>query len=257
MDDKSQTVNLDLETTCIQTVDLDSIKYINDPFPYCVIDNFIENKDLIQYISNEVNNMKLNNANCKFTNEKERNKFAFDKISNLPVKINDLLTHLTSKEFVKKLEKLTGISGLIVNDKSLKGAGIHIITTGGRLGLHTDFNSFIHPKYGKLDRRINLLLYLNENWQDDYKGDLLLCDASTKKVAKRISPVINRCVIFNTTNKSIHGHPEDLNVPPNIRRKSIAVYYYTINKNSKLDFEGDAPHSTLWHEYKNFEDLTK
>jgi Rps23 Pro-64 3,4-dihydroxylase Tpa1-like proline 4-hydroxylase len=65
---------------------------------------------------------------------------------------------------------------------------------------------------------------------------------------KRIHPIFNRCVIFNTTKKSVHGHPEALCVPDDdLHRRSIAVYYYTKNYNKELDFEGDPAHSTIWH----------
>ena len=94
--------------------------------------------------------------------------------------------------------------------------------------MHTDFNTYYHKKYGKLDRRINLLLYMNKDWDPSYKGDLILINPNTG-IMKRIEPIFNRCVIFNTTNKSIHGHPEPLNVPDdNTYRKSIAVYYYLL-----------------------------
>jgi hypothetical protein len=59
------------------------------------------------------------------------------------------------------LESLTGIHGIIANSLDLQGAGIHRIENNRFLQVHTDFNSYTHPIYGKLDRRINLLLYLN------------------------------------------------------------------------------------------------
>ena len=80
----------------------------------------------------------------------------------------------------------------------------------------------------------------------EYKGHLCLCDADKKLCVKKILPILNRCVIFSTTNKSVHGHPERLNVPPHIPRNSIAVYYYTVNTNGDLDFEGDKKHGTVW-----------
>ena len=44
---------------------------------------------------------------------------------------------------------------------------------------------------------------------------------------KEVAPLFNRCVIFNADADSFHGHPEPLNTPPDITRKSIALYYYT------------------------------
>ena len=79
-----------------------------------------------------------------------------------------------------------------------------------------------------------------------------LDDVFHLKCVKKIYPILNRCVIFNTTDKSIHGHPLPLNVPNNIRRQSISVYYYTKN-NNELDLEGDSTHSPIW--YPNIEDI--
>jgi len=104
-----------------------------------------------------------------------------------------------------------------------------------------------HPQYGKLDRRINLLVYMNPDWKEEYNGMLSLCDKEKGICVKKILPILNRCVIFNTSNKSIHGHPEPLTVPDNIYRQSIAVYYYTKNENLIYDFEGDTEHCTLWY----------
>ena len=83
--------------------------------------------------------------------------------------------------------------------------------------------------------------------ESEYKGDLLMYHPDNISEVKRIQPIFNRCVIFNTANKSVHGHPEPLCVPENVYRKSIAVYYYTKNINGIVDFEGDRQHCTLWH----------
>ena len=230
---------------------LKNVNYEKHPFKHCVIDNFIKDEKILKSINDKINNLDLKEANSKFkdpNNKFEFNKYAFSKINNLDEEIFSIFKFLSSDSFIDDLEKLTGIENIIRNDCELRGAGIHIIKKNGFLELHTDFNMFDHPKYGKLDRRINLLLYMNENWKEEYKGDLLLIDKSNKKVIKKISPIFNRCVIFNTTNKSIHGHPEQLNVPnEDIKRKSIAFYYYTKNKNEDLDFEGDSFHGTIWY----------
>jgi len=92
---------------------------------------------------------------------------------------------------------------------------------------------------------------MNPEWKEEYNGSLCLCDKEKNVCVKKILPILNRCVIFNTTNKSIHGHPEKLNTPENIRRQSISVYYYTKNRNNEFDFEGDTEHNTIW--YKNIQ----
>ena len=228
---------------------LENISYLHTPYPHCIIDNFLDT-NIANVLYNNINTIKLETATRKFivtTSKTEYNKFGFSDIEILPLAIT-----LTSKEFTEKLEKLTGIPGLIYGDLRLKGAGVHIIKNKGFLKMHTDFNTYGHATHGKLDRRINLLLYMNKDWKSEYKGDLLMYHPDNISEVKRIQPIFNRCVIFNTTNKSIHGHPEPLCFPDdNIYRKSIAVYYYSKNENGKLDFEGDAYHGTLWHKTPN------
>lgn len=230
-------------------IDLTNVKYTNEPFAHCVIENFFDEKNA-DLLYDNILSLKLTNANDKFTRKspREYNKFAFSKINKLPLPLQDIFIYLNSKDFVAQIEKLTGISDIVYGDYNLRGAGIHMIKKHGYLGMHTDFNTYHHPTFGKLDRRINLLVYMNKDWNTSYKGDLLLYNPDKISEVKRIQPCFNRCVIFNTTNKSIHGHPEPLSVPKDdIYRKSIAVYYYTKNQNKSTDFEGDRSHGTLWH----------
>jgi Rps23 Pro-64 3,4-dihydroxylase Tpa1-like proline 4-hydroxylase len=220
--------------------------YESTPFPHTILDDFLQ-KDKLENILFHINNLKDKDAQSQFTNPYsscEFNKYAFSE--NYGEYIKNLFTELNSSGFIQHLEKLTGIKGLITNDIRLQGAGIHRIKRGGFLQLHTDFNSY-YNEYGKLDRRINLLIYMNPDWKEEYNGSLCLCDKETQTCIKKISPLMNRCVIFNTSNKSIHGHPEILKTPDNISRQSIAVYYYTRNTNGMTDFEGDNEHSTVWY----------
>ena len=228
---------------------LDNVEYLNDPFPHCVIDNFLDTA-VANKLYEEINSLKLEDANSKFTNindKRQYNKFAFSEIEKLPLLLKNAFAYLNTKDFVKKIEKITGIPDLVYGDVKLRGAGVHIIKNKGLLNMHTDFNTYYHPTHGKLDRRINLLIYMNKDWKSEYKGDLLMYNPDNISKVKRIQPLFNRCVIFNTTNKSVHGHPEPLCVPEDLYRKSLAVYYYTKNKNGKVDFEGDAEHSTIFH----------
>lgn len=224
------------------SIELNNINYLNDPFPHCVIDNFFDTYTANKLHEN-INSLKLEDADSEINN-----KFGFRNMEKLPLSLKNVFVNLNTKEFIEKLEKLTGISGLIYGDLKLRGAGVAKIKNKGFLGMHTDFNSYHHPTRGKLDRRINLIIYMNKDWKSEYKGDLLMYHLNNISEVKRIQPIFNRCVIFNTTNKNIHGHPEPLCVnKEDIYRKSIAVYYYTKNHRGNVDFEGDAPHSTLWH----------
>ena len=212
------------------------------PFNFTVIDNFFHEKDINNCVEN-VRKLETSKADYKFCSPWwELNKYAFQ--NNYGENLSNVFKYLTCDDFIDYLEKLTGITGIIRNDLKLKGAGVHRILKDGFLQVHTDFNSYDSDKHGRLDRRINLLLYLNPDWKDEYNGHLLLCDMQNQKVNYKISPLLNRCVIFNTTKTSLHGHPDPLNVPDNICRESIAVYYYTKNNNN-IDFEGDKERSTM------------
>ena len=213
-----------------------------DPFNFIAIDDFL-NYNNIENCLNDVRKLETPKADYVFFDGSwELNKYAFQ--NNLGEHLLDTFKYLNSNEFIDYLEKLTGITGIVRNELNLRGAGVHRITKNGFLKAHTDFNTYYSEKLGRLDRRINLLLYLNPNWKDEYNGHLLLCDMHNKKINYKISPLLNRCVIFNTTKSSLHGHPEPLNVPDNICRESIAVYYYTPNINN-IDFEGCKERCTM------------
>jgi 2OG-Fe(II) oxygenase superfamily len=150
-----------------------------------------------------------------------------------------LMGQFNSAPFVDFLESLTGITGL-VPDPHFFGGGVHTIESGGYLRIHADFNHY--PRLD-LERRINALLYLNRDWQDEWGGHLELWDRSLSNCVARIAPVFNRLVIFATTDTAYHGHPNPLETPPGIARRSLALYYYSVDRPSE---EQTGAHSTLW-----------
>lgn len=137
-----------------------------------------------------------------------------------------LLNQLNSSAFLQFLERVTGIDGL-VPDPHYFGGGLHQIESGGFLKIHSDFN--FHEKL-LLHRRLNVLIYLNRDWNEEWGGHLELWDTSMKKCVHRIAPIFNRTVIFATTDWSYHGHPDPLACPPGTTRKSLATYYYTAGR---------------------------
>jgi len=149
------------------------------------------------------------------------------------------LRQLNSARFLGVLEALTGIEGLIA-DPGFEGGGLHEIERGGFLKIHADFNR--HPRL-RLERRLNLLIYLNKDWREEYGGHLELWPADMSSCARRILPVFNRCVVFSTTDVSFHGHPEALTCPPGWSRKSIALYYYSVGRPAH---QLSRAHSTLY-----------
>ena len=137
-----------------------------------------------------------------------------------------LLYQLNSAPFLRFLERLTGIDQLIP-DPYFTGGGLHQIVPGGKLGIHADFSK--HERL-PLHRRLNVLVYLNRDWREEYGGALELWTPDGSTCAERIAPLFNRTVVFTITDWSYHGHPEPLTCPEGTTRKSIALYYFTVNR---------------------------
>ena len=116
-----------------------------------------------------------------------------------------------------------------------------------------DFNK--HSKT-KLDRRINVLIYLNKSWQEEYGGHLELWDSSMENCGNKILPTYNTMAIFSTTDYSYHGHPDHLNCPEDISRKSLALYYYSDGRpSSELNLDVET-HGTIFKARKrNHDDI--
>ncbi|MEH6569389.1 MAG: 2OG-Fe(II) oxygenase [Halioglobus sp.] len=159
----------------------------------------------------------------------------------VPLIYRRLYWELNANPFVGILEKITGIEGLIA-DPHMAGGGVHSTKPGGYLKVHADFNK--HPQY-TLDRRLNLLIYLNENWLPEYGGDLELWSTDMSECVEKIAPIAGRCVIFKTTSTSFHGHPHPLTCPSDRTRDSIALYYYSNGRPAEEDSE---EHETLWQD---------
>jgi hypothetical protein len=138
----------------------------------------------------------------------------------------ELFLFFNSRPMLQFLEGLTGIPALLP-DPYYNGGGFHEITAGGRLGVHADFriNEQLH-----VQRRLNLLIYLNRDWDDAWNGQLELWSRDMSHCVKKVSPLLNRCVVFNTDADTWHGHPDPLLAPEGVKRRSIALYYYTASK---------------------------
>jgi hypothetical protein len=130
---------------------------------------------------------------------------------------------LYSPEMRATLERLTGISNLI-GDPDLDGAGLHRTGPGGHLNVHTD--ALAHGKRRTWSRQLNLIVFLNRDWSEAYRGDLEFWDAEVSRCVQRIAPRFNRCVVFRTTPVSFHGVPEGVACPEGRSRKSLALYYF-------------------------------
>ncbi len=206
------------------------------PFPHIVIDDFLPEETLDEILDEFPPADETNWG--KFDNPAER-KLALRDETQMGPATRLLLHELNSSVFVSFLEGLTGVEGLIP-DPYFWGGGLHQIKRGGFLKVHADFNW--HSKL-RVDRRLNILIYLNREWQEEYGGHLELWNRDMSRCDKRILPIFNRCVIFSTTDHSYHGHPDPLTCPEHMTRKSLAMYYYT----SGRPVEETSPlHTTLF-----------
>lgn len=189
------------------------------PFPHIVLDDFLD-PDLLRRVLAEFPDS--SGRDC-FMRDQERLKFAFrpDECDGPFTRM--LFAELNSRAFLAFLSELTGIKGLIA-DPYHAGAGLHETKRGGHLGIHADFPE--HESM-RVNRRLNLLIYLNEDWQEDYGGALELWDKRMRAATQRVMPVFGRAVIFSTDRDTYHGHPEPLTCPEGRSRRSIATYYYT------------------------------
>jgi len=208
-----------------------------DPFPHIVLDDFFDPAVLDPVLDEfpgegDIEWRRFNDYNeIKLASTVERQ---------LGRATRTLIHQLNSSPFIEFLERVTGIAGLLP-DPHLEGGGLHQILPGGKLGVHADFNKSLRLK---LDRRLNLLVYLNRDWQEEYGGHLELWDTEMSRAVRRVLPVFNRIVIFSTTDFSHHGHPTPLTCPPDRTRRSLALYYYSNGRPAEEVKSG--AHSTLF-----------
>jgi hypothetical protein len=138
--------------------------------------------------------------------------------------LNAVAKEFVSPEFVHFLQKLTGIDDLLP-DWSMDGGGLHQTLRGGHLNVHADFTT--HHVKESWSRRVNILLYLNREWREEWGGQLELWDREMTAAQARVEPAGNRMLVFTTSEDSFHGHPDALTCPEDVARRSMALYYFT------------------------------
>ncbi len=191
-----------------------------DPFPSGYYDN-VFNPAMLDQILEEFPDLQKNPENQY--NDTNQVKLAANSEERFGSVTKSFMHYLNSAPFLDFLSSLTGIPDLIP-DPYFFGGGYHQILPGGFLKVHADFNK--HRTNG-LDRRINVLVYLNKDWEESYGGHFQLWDKEMKECKAKILPVFNRMAVFSTSDFSYHGHPDPLTCPPDRSRKSLAVYYYS------------------------------
>lgn len=205
------------------------------PFAHGVYDDVFD-PELLDKVIEE---FKIGEKQWHSFESKYEKKLQMNRDINLQPVTRALIHNLNSEPFLEFLQKLTGIEGLIP-DPYLAGGGLHKIPRGGKLGIHVDFNEHTTMH---VYRRLNVLVYLNKNWEEEWGGHFEMWDEKRQGAVKKILPLFNRMAIFSTTNTSFHGHPEPLNCPEDRERISLALYYYTAKDRGE---QSKKSHSTLF-----------
>ena len=223
-------------------INLQKVYHTARPFSHIIIDDFLPEiiAEKVLSLFPDRDFVDFNQPDYKKFQKKKLGQIQKSYFINIDPWLRYVLYEFNSMAFLDYLENLTGIKGLIP-DPHYEGGAFHSSLPGGKLAIHADFNV---DRKRKLRRCLNVLLYFNKDWKDSYNGHLELWDEQMRECQVKIAPIFNRCVIFNTTSTSYHGHPIPLSCPENRTRKSIALYYYVadagiFNKNIKA-------HSTLW-----------
>ena len=201
------------------------------PFPYIIIDNFLNN-DYVELISK---NYPTDFENWhKYYNPLEV-KYANDNINDMVEPIKNLFYVLSTNNIINKFSNISNITNLEY-DPYLHGAGLHAHPRYGRLNMHLDYEK--HPILNNKERRLNIILFLNKTWKEEWNGDNQLWDLSMQNCIAKTFPKFNRAIIFNTNEISWHGVPNKILCPENIYRKSLAYYYISplSNKNTNYKF---------------------
>jgi Rps23 Pro-64 3,4-dihydroxylase Tpa1-like proline 4-hydroxylase len=189
------------------------------PYHYTCVDNFLP-PEVLEKVREEALSMGQQSAQNASANEKLKTSFNPDR---LPTYTRSVFQALNSRPFIQFLENMSGIKGLIP-DPYFLGGGIHRCETTGFLDIHADFN---HHSIMNLERRLNVLIYLNPDWKEEYGGSFEVWTNDMKERVESFAPVMNRMCCFSTGDNTMHGNPEPVNHPNGDPRLSIAMYYYT------------------------------
>ena len=216
--------------------------YFETPFKHLIVDDFFDEEYSTQLMESfpELTDEIWQKSDDPEIEIKYRTNFKSE--FDVPEGLVDVFRILNSAPILKSISKVFDIPKLMP-DPYYTGGGLNVTESGGLLDVHIDGN--YHDASG-LNRRINVLLYLNKGWQEGWGGEFGLYDESGTKLEKKIAPLFNRLVMFDTHDKSFHGLPDPLNFPKGRNRKSIILYYYTKEERPQEHNIYKDPHSALW-----------
>ena len=189
------------------------------PFPHAVFDGLFD----VEVLTQVVKELPASTQRWRTYDTHHELKRVFDDTQGFGPAARWLAGTLNSGDFVRFIEELTGIGGL-VPDPHLRHAGYFDVPTGGFLAPHIDFAT--HPELS-LVRKVNALVYLNAGWQPGWGGQLELWSSHAGGPDVEIVPLMGRLVVFETVD-AVHGHPKPVRAPGGRSRLCFSAYYYTI-----------------------------
>ena len=214
----------------------------NSPFPHVVVDNLFPPQLISDLVSEfpTPSDQSWDRSVVEGIQVKLRSNWTTeDDISPITAEV---VNFFNSGSFMKSLSAITGVQKLI-SDPYFTGGGRNCILPGGVLDVHADGNW--HDAMG-VHRRLNAILYLNENWKEEWGGHFELWDKNLTGCVKAVSPLANRLLIFETHDFTYHGHPNPLACPEGENRKSLIFYYYTAEPRPSEQILRSEPHRALW-----------
>jgi hypothetical protein len=208
------------------------------PFPWIKLDGFLQPDFADEVAASYPPFEQALELGRQFTAVNEHKKVQIVDYARFPTAVKQLSDAVSSPDFLADLEYITGMPKLLW-DPEFSGGGMHETANSGWLDVHIDFN--VHEKL-QAHRRLNILVFLNPEWDERWGGVFELWDVGVQTRMQALAPVHNRCVVFETSERSWHG-VTPVSCPQGIARKSFAAYYYT--REAPADWDGTA-HSTVF-----------
>jgi hypothetical protein len=217
-------------------------QYFDEPYKHVVVDDFFDERLAADCLARfpDLNDPSWEHANDADIEVKYRTTWQSE--FDIPDGIVEAVRILNSAEVLRAMAQRMGIAK-VVADPYFTGGGLNVTTRGGLLDVHVDGN--YHDATG-LNRRMNALVYLNPGWKPEWGGEFGVYDKTGKTCLKKVAPLYNRLVIFDSHDFSYHGLPDPVAFPQDSPRRSILLYYYTKEPRPSSQIAVDKPHSALW-----------
>jgi len=202
-----------------------------EPYPHLVLDNYFD-PDVLDRVASEFPGrggrdwLSYDTAN----EVKRTSRGALD----LPAFSQAFLWRVCAPPMMRFLREATGHADLCV-DPLFHGGGMHESFRGGWLNMHADWTR--HPVL-PLTRRLNLIVYLNRDWDPAWGGALELKSPGGGGAVAKVEPLFNRAVVFPTTPETLHGFPDPIGCPGDRSRKSVSWFYWSPDPDA---IKGGAP----------------